>query len=58
MLSVRPGLLRALVVPAALVAALALPRSASAQTTTGSISGTVTDPQGQAVPGATVTIIH
>src|SRR5215212_4727969 len=58
MLSVRPGLLRALVLPAALVAAFALPRSATAQTTTGSISGNVADPQGQVVPGATVTVIH
>ncbi len=58
MLSVRPGLLRALLVPVALIAAFALPRSSFAQTTTGAILGTVTDPQGQVVPGATVTIIH
>ncbi len=34
------------------------PVAASAQTTTGSISGTVVDPQGQVVPGATVTVMH
>jgi hypothetical protein len=58
MFSVRSGLLRALVMPVALVAALLLPRSASAQTTTGVISGTVVDPQGQVVPGATVTVTN
>jgi hypothetical protein len=58
MLSVRSGCLRALVFLFAFAAAFALPRSASAQTTTGSISGSVADPQGQAVPGALVTVIH
>ena len=29
-----------------------------AQTTTGSITGTITDPQGKAIPGATVTVVH
>jgi hypothetical protein len=57
-LSVRPGFLHALLVPAALVLAFALPRPSSAQTTTGSITGSIVDPQGQAVPGATVTVIH
>ena len=52
MFSVRPGLLRALVVPAALVAALSLSGFASAQTATGVISGSVVDPQGAAIPGA------
>jgi hypothetical protein len=44
----------------AIVATLATlqPRSASAQTTTGAILGTVLDPQGQVVPGATVTVVH
>jgi hypothetical protein len=39
------------------LAATLQPGSASAQTTTGSILGTVVDPQGQIVPGATVTVI-
>ena len=58
MLSVRSGFLRAFVVTVVLVTAFALPRIASAQTTTGSILGTVLDPQGNAVPGATVSVIH
>ena len=58
MVSVRSGVLRAFVVPVVLVSAFALPRFASAQTTTGSILGTVVDPQGNAVPGATVTVLH
>ena len=37
---------------------IVLSGSASAQTTTAAILGTVTDPQGEIVPGATVTIIH
>lgn len=57
MLSTQSGCLRALVAPMALVAALALPRSASAQAASGTITGTVVDPQGQVVPGATVTIV-
>ena len=58
MLSVRSGVLRAVVLPLALLAALALSRTASAQTTTGVISGTVIDPQGGVVPGATVTVTN
>jgi Carboxypeptidase regulatory-like domain/TonB-dependent Receptor Plug Domain len=58
MLSLRSGFPRAFVVTVVLVSAFALPRIASAQTTTGSILGTVVDPQGNAVPGATVTVIH
>jgi len=58
MLSVRSGILRAVVLPFALLAALALSRTASAQTTTGVISGTVVDPQGGVVPGATVTVTN
>ncbi len=42
----------------AIAAAGFAPLAASAQTTTGSISGTVQDPQGQVVPGATVTVMH
>ena len=33
-------------------------RSLSAQAVTGTISGTVADPQGQVIPGATVTVIN
>jgi hypothetical protein len=40
------------------VMAVLLSGPASAQTTTGAILGTVTDPQGNVVPGATVTIVH
>jgi hypothetical protein len=36
--------------------ALAVAGLASAQETTGSLAGQITDPQGLAVPGATVTI--
>ena len=57
MLSVRARLLRAFVVSVAFGAVFALPRSSSAQTTSGAILGTVVDPQGQVVPGATVTVI-
>ena len=39
----------------AIVAALIAPLPASAQTLYGSITGTVTDQQGAAIPGATVT---
>jgi len=42
----------------ALVAAVLLSGSASAQTVTGTISGTVADQQGQVIPGATVTIVN
>src|SRR5438094_6111115 len=41
----------------ALVAAAVLPGSASAQAVTGTMSGTVVDPQGRVIPGATVTVI-
>src|SRR5207344_1864526 len=54
----RCGILRAAVIPVVLVTALALTRSASAQTTTGVISGTVVDPDGKIVPGATVTVTN
>src|SRR5687767_11243419 len=40
------------------LAALTLAGAASAQTVTGTISGTVVDPQGQVIPGATVTVIN
>jgi hypothetical protein len=42
----------------ALVIAILLPGPGSAQTVTGTISGTVTDQQGQVIPGATVTIVN
>jgi len=37
--------------------AILLPRVAFAQTVTGTISGTITDAQGQVIPGATVTVV-
>ena len=40
------------------LAALMLAGGVSAQTVTGTISGTVVDPQGQVIPGATVTVIN
>lgn len=40
-----------------LAAALLLPSAAAGQAATGTISGTVADPQGSVIPGATVTII-
>jgi hypothetical protein len=49
---------RAFVVLAAVVAALVLPRAASAQTVTGTISGTVVDQQTQVIPGATITVVN
>ena len=42
----------------ALVAALLLSASASAQTVTGMLSGTVVDAQGSVIPGATVTVVN
>ena len=47
---------RNVVLLAALLALASLPIVASAQETTGTISGRVTDPQGLAVPGVTVTV--
>jgi hypothetical protein len=41
----------------ALVAAVLLSGPVFAQTVTGTISGTVVDPQGQVIPGATVTVV-
>ena len=41
-----------------LAAAVVLPLESAAQTVTGSISGTVVDPQKSIVPGATVTIVN
>ena len=43
---------------AIVAAALLAPRPAGAQAVTGTISGTVVDPQGSMVPGATVTIVN
>jgi hypothetical protein len=43
---------------AALIAAVLLPLESAAQTVTGSISGTVHDPQGAVVPGATATVVN
>jgi hypothetical protein len=40
-----------------LIGAAVLPRPASAQAVTGTISGTVTDAQNQVIPGATITVI-
>ena len=40
------------------VLAVLFPRTAAAQTVTGTISGTITDPQGQVIPGATVTVVN
>src|SRR5262245_52082816 len=39
------------------VACLAMVIAASAQVTTGSVSGTVADPQGGVIPGATVVLV-
>ena len=41
-----------------LAAAVVLPLESAAQTVTGSISGTVVDPQGAVVPGATATVVN
>lgn len=49
---------RAFHVHLGLVAALLLSGSASAQTVTGTMSGTVTDQHGRVIPGATVTIVN
>ena len=58
MSSVRSALLRALILLITVASVVALPRLSSAQTTSGVIAGTVLDPQGAVVPGATVTVIH
>lgn len=42
----------------ALVAAILLPATVSAQTATGTMSGTVVDQQRQVIPGATVTVVN
>ena len=39
------------------IAAISLPHSAAAQAVSGTISGNVADPQGQVIPGATLTVI-
>jgi hypothetical protein len=49
----RSGFLFALLVTGAVV----LPRFVFAQAVTGTISGTITDSQGQVIPGATVTVV-
>jgi hypothetical protein len=43
---------------AAVVVAVLLPRPATGQAVTGTIAGTVVDPQGQVIPGATVTVTN
>ena len=58
MSSVRSALLRALILLITVASVVALPRLSSAQTTSGVIAGTVLDPQGAIVPGATVTVIN
>ena len=47
-----------LAVALALICALAAPRAAAAQVLYGSVVGSVHDPSGAAIPGATVTITH
>ena len=54
----RSALWQVLVGALALTAAATLPRPVHAQAVTGTISGAVTDQQGQIVPGATLTIIN
>ena len=53
MFRLRSGFLFALLVTEAVV----LPRFVFAQAVTGTISGTITDSQGQVIPGATVTVV-
>src|SRR5688572_16942776 len=52
----RTSIIRVLLVY--LLAAVLSPLDSAAQTTTGSISGTVVDPQGGVVPGATATVVN
>ena len=56
MLKLRTSVFRMLLL--CLAAAVLLPPGSAAQTVTGSISGTVHDPQGAVVPGATATVIN
>jgi hypothetical protein len=49
-------LLKATASPLSCLAALSL--SASAQTSTGGVNGTISDPNGAAVPGSTVTLVN
>ena len=56
MLKLRTSVFRMLLL--CLAAAVMLPLESAAQTVTGSISGTVLDPQGAVVPGATATVIN
>ena len=56
MLKLRTSVFRMLLL--CLAAAVMLPPESAAQTVTGSISGTVHDPQGAVVPGATATVIN
>jgi len=49
----RSGFLCVLLVAGAVL----LPRFVSAQAVTGTISGTITDAQGQVIPGATVAVV-
>ncbi len=55
MFTARSGFLRALAFAAC--AAVLLSSRVTAQSVTGTISGTITDAQGQVIPGATVTVI-
>ena len=43
---------------AVVVAGVLLPHAAAGQAVTGTISGTIVDPSGSVIPGATVTVIH
>jgi hypothetical protein len=55
MLRARSGAALALAIA---LSAVVMSAPASAQTTTAAILGTVVDPQGEIVPGATVTVVH
>ena len=56
MLKLKTSVFRVLLM--CLAAAVLLPPALAAQTATGVISGTVVDPQGGVVPGATATVIN